>query len=174
MRRRVRRIFGRRTRTGRVQPQGYTPSGAIQALLSTLRLYEREGYLQADEVRPVIENLINNGTEGEAEFRQQASTLIDRGTERLDNRINRENQAGETKRQSRSRYVLQQQPQEAQEPRHVIQRRGHIDADPVAKEVPMAVQVDPIPGEEIPTATEVRVVRASPLLEVVRNIQSEM
>ena len=136
--RRAKRLFNRLTRRNRVQPQGetkntYTPSGAIERQIELLEDLVKEGYLQEDEIRPVIDNLINNGREAELQFRQQAAALIGRGWDiRRETPMALEVQPepqGETKTQSI--YAIQQE------------------------DVPMAIEAQPVPREQIPTATRV-------------------
>lgn len=107
--------------------RGRRRSRAINRQIDMLERYRREGYLQEDEIRPVIDELLT-GDRDEEQFRREAQTLIQRGDARAMEDVANEMDLpqGETK-------------------------------IPVAKEVPMAVEVEPIPNEQIPMARVVGV-----------------
>ena len=158
------RFFGRRSRNRRVQPQGYTPSGAIERQIDALRRLAEEGYLEEDAVRPVIDELLTTGTDEAVErFRRQASTLIQRGMDRQQQELDQQEPQGETKTQSR--YATQPEVPAVPEEEVVAETKAVEvqDDTPVVEPDPYTYRVHSMP-----------VARASPLLEVVRTIQSEM
>lgn len=150
MRRRRRRITP--------APQGESKSGGgrrqnlISARIQQLRNYQNQGLLEEEQVNNVVDNVLTTGTrEAEDEFLRQARRLI--------------RQADDNMGQQVSAYATQ--PEVPPLPEEEV----------VAETKAVEVQ-DDTPVVEADRYTyrvhSMRVAHASPLLEVVRTIQSEM
>jgi len=132
--------------------RGRRRSRAINRQIETLEAYREQGYLQEDEIRPVIDELLT-GDRDEEQFRREAQTLIQRGDARAMEDV------------ANVMDLPQDEPDEPQ---------GETKTQPQIEVIEGGIVVENPGGDRVvgvPARGE-----ASPgtFLEIVSNIQSEM